>query len=337
MKKDIQTIISVSSPFQVMCAMEAVSYYSINTFRFIVSSKRDLRGKQTCEILSFFKIESYEWIDETQTGKIKTFIVVFFKMLLKRLWEKDSNTQIIIGDVLNTWQRLYALKYANPHSKTMIVDDGNNTMAYLSGKFDFHPSLKARIFAKTIDVLGKTDLHNLFFTIYSDIALCQYKCERNTFEMLKNYNGEKLMSDDVYVIGTNTAVYCRRLGISLEEFSGYMDKLFDMIRQEYPMSHLFFVPHGRDNTDIPRKICKKHNVDYKRPDTIIELMLLLGSNYPKTIYGFSSTALFTLSILFEKTKAFNVIVNDNCGSNNAALYDLFSTYLEKHGVINIRL
>ena len=64
------------------------------------------------------------------------------------------------------------------------------------------------------------------------------------------------------------------------------------------------LPHGADDDINVKNLCQKHGFEYDRPDTLIELYMLNLENPPKYVYGFSSTALFTIKKMFPAAEVF---------------------------------
>ncbi len=322
------TIVSVSSPFQAMCAYEAIYYYHIDNFFFLISTNNETRDEQLKRIVDLYNIRDYYWVYTNRWQKWYELIKLYF---LKRKY-----FQIIIGNFASPWQKMLASACAYRNSMMVFVDDGNNTMSYLAGNNCTSSSFLSRGFVNLVLNFAGIRVQDNFFTQYSDVALPHFNCVNNTFSYLHEINLHKKRSDDVFVIGTNIKVYCNKLGLLEDEYMYYLDQLMFFLRNEYKRNRIFYIPHGLDNNDTPFEICKRYDIKYLKLDSTIELYVLSLETYPLALYGYTSTALLNMKRFYKKIEVYNVCCYGEIRTPYSDEYDFFSKYFEQNGIVTIR-
>ena len=326
-----QSVIIVNSPYQALCALEAINFYNIEKYIFIACISGDPRDNQLLFFLNKKKIP-YCIFDFRNKINVVELIKTIFACANKRY------NNAIICDCANLWNKIVALYYLKPNSFVTFSDDGNNTMTYLQGKGTKNRTFKIIIqnaLLKLSTKINKIHFTNTFFTLYADVALPHFNCYQNTFKLLSTHIGELLFHNYVYIVGTNINLYCKKLHISLSEYTVCLTNLFRYIQNIHKDQVIIYIPHGRDTLPLAEQLCQSFHFKFVRIDMTIELYVLDQNKYPQAIYGFTSTSLLNFKKLFPDTKVYNIcchLLNPNPYKEE---YESFSSYFTMHGIERI--
>lgn len=326
--KGTPTIFVVNSPLQVLCAFEAIEYFSIKTFLFVLSIFESPRNKQLFQLMEEKKLPfMVERLDRLNYN-------LGLKSIVKKYIIYNRYHRAFVGDEESMAMKFYAYKYLAPCSTIAYLDDGNRTLNMLKGVRFINNTPWERKREKRFLQLTMTKDTKTYFTIYHDIENTKYRLIPNDFTSLiarrSRKNGEK---KNIYFIGTNIDIYCQKIGLDINLYWHYLCMAFSKIKRLFPNEEIIYIPHGRDVSPITEKICYEQGVLFKRIDTSIEYYMINQNYLPVAFFSYTSTALFTLKKMFPETDSFNILCD---GMEITPLYQTyidFSNYFLKHGIM----
>lgn len=315
---NVPSIFIIGTPFQALCAIEAIYEFDIVDFKFLLALDSSPRNEQLFKLLSKYNIQ-YEilCVDYTITklDRIKAFIPRFNKY-----------KNIYLGDSTNELLKFLAFRYGANGSKTIYLDDGTRTISYLEGRRNLGKKLSPYYFL--LKLFRNIEFERIFFTVYSDIQNKKYKIVANNFSFFSKGLSEKRDHKNIFIVGTTT----EKFYISPDKLINSMDELFSSLSNKHPMHKIVYVPHGRDNSKRWNDVCDKYGVAIVRPDESIEFYLMSLSYCPMEVYGYTSSALYNIKLLFPQCSIFNILFeNENTPIN----YLFISEYYAKHGITKL--
>lgn len=321
-------LLIVSSPFQALCAIEAIHHFRIKQFLFILCYSNSARFKQLEALMKSRNLEYKVFSPCTRFQSVELFRAF--------CPQKTDFNFAFCGNFTDNIQRMIAIKFLRRHSCIAFLDDGNNTMSLLQRKNVIKRDPFKQWILNTCGCLRHLTFSNAFFTMYSDVASVEYQCVTNNFESFtqKKDSQEKALQK-VYIVGTNIHMYCRKLKLQEAEYKTFLKDLCSYIKRHYPTEDIVYIPHGRDSTTIGQDVCNEEGIIYQPANISVELHLLESSGYPKAIYAYTSTALLNLKKIFPKTTVINVCCHQIRESAFSDEYELFSEYFDKHGILRL--
>lgn len=318
----------VGSPLQAICACEAIHHYKFQDFKIVVA-KTNSRSKQVTDYLSEIGMPyTTVQIKHPRLAGYWGHISVF--NIFKRKFDC-----LFLGDYRMTLYKLLYLQYVKNNGKVNYLDDGNYILLHANGMLKRKPVMRFRdnLFEMVAKCRGIST--NNYFTFYADdLTNTSWNVEKNMFSCLQSSN--KSIGKVVYIVGTNTTVYCDFLGISDSSFQEKQRQLFDYIKCNHSDCMVFYFPHGRDLCKDNKTSCEKNGVIFSPIDKCLELYSLQQEVIPVAIYGYTSTALYTLHLFFPDTKVVNVSFSGNNTNGVEAYEKIVETYNNK-GIPTIKI
>lgn len=300
--KQTPSVFIVCSPFQALCAIAALRQLNISIYSFyVLMPKGDIRNTQTLALLKHYNIK-YRKLHE------KSRLYLWFR-LTKSIWHRNNRfKRLFIGDIRDIFLIYAGLNFISDGSEVVTLDDGNVTLEYLKDSISHPLSAKHQYIINWISKRRNIIIGKDFLTIYGDIKNPRYNIETLNFHLAVNrtQSSEKQLKG-IYIVGTNVDSFCKVLNIP-EDI--YIKKLGDLMRelcQHYPNDTIYFIPHGREYKNYGERLCEQLGCVFLRPKMMIELELLYMPNPPKAVYGYTSTALYTIKKLFPVSKVVNVL------------------------------
>lgn len=313
--KMMETCIIISSPFQAICAIEAIETFSIQSPFFIIL------GKNGSEKPIFSLIDSYQYsiLNEGQ-GTLNLV------RLSKRIGSRFEN--LFIGDYFSFSQYVIASIVSKSNAVFTFLDDGNSTL-------ELNPPVKRKRFVgikKTCTSLPFLFLEKAkrittrFFSIYEIDSSLGFNVIPNTFTYLKNASDIREQKG-VYIIGTNP----RALSLKEEIYGDKLESILVSIEKLYPGETIYFCKHRYDNTD-QEEVFKKHNVLMYNTEVSVEVDFCKKSDNPRLIIGFGSTALLTLKFLFPQSNVTTILL-ELSDKEIEKSYQAIANYMQRFGVM----
>ena len=319
---------SINSPFQAICAIATIKQLEIEDYRIIVCvrQKNDPRGSQLYSVLDFFGMQ-YRVV-----GPLGRTIERLY-MIRSLLHRHNRYQRLFLGDYRNISSFIIGCCFISDKSDVICLDDGNFTISLLN---DILPE---PLLPKTIKLLNlisrrRKIVHGQnLLTIYSDITNPKYQIANLDLSMILSQREMSISeTKGIYIVGTNIERYCIPLEMSKEVFIDVLDELVCKLRKENPNESIVYIPHGRDVSMYAEHICKKYDCEFRRVEMTVEMELLREHNYPKAVFGFTSSALYNIKKMFPKTEVINIFLDVSWDNLVCKGRKLTSDYYVKNGI-----
>ena len=302
----------VSSPFQALCASEAISHYDVEEPYFMTVNDPVVIEKTVPICKKYGETHILR-----QEGK---GTVGLFKALVKGdLNERFDN--VFLGDYYSYGQYIIALYMSNRRANFIYLDDGNSTLLIAPPiSLERGRTSREKKYNKVWDAWANLKhVKKRLFTIFDINEGCPMPVEKNTFSSLLPRDTK---TAGVFVIGTNT---------DLMEFKNvsYADKLSQIalyIKRNAPDEDVYYCPHRRDSHDYSTKI---ELLGWYLFDTQynVEIDFVQKNLYPRMVLGFGSTALLTLKKIFPSSDVKTIYMDLELESTNKEYRSIESYYM----------
>lgn len=316
-----KAIICIGSPLQAICAIEAIVKYEIDVYDMYVIDE----GVRLGQIEEFLKGKNINFT-------VIPYHVTFWKSIFRIIGAfnvfKGKYDYLLMGDYRLTGNKLECVPLVKSGGTIIYLDDGAYIVSWSKGLIV--ETKNTRIRNWMIDFicrLRNISHKNLFTIFYSDIVMPGYSIQENCLSQLQM--SSTTIGEDIYIIGTNPlgdSGYCKYMGIEYSHYLDIVDNLLFNIRQREPQAHIVYIPHGRDKSEETINICNRLGIEFKRLSVCVELFVLSLDKCPKEIWGYGSTALYTLRKLCKGTKINNIIIEGTNTNSNEEYRELSELY-----------
>lgn len=321
--KGTPSLFIVGSPFQALCAIEAIDYFGIKEYKFLLCLLDTPRNNQLFLLLNDRGIK-YEIASFNKEYNLNKRIKL---SLLCPRWNKYKRA--FIGDYRSKGLYCVAFERLSNNSSIIFLDDGNCNIPLLKGLT--HPPFvdNGNKFMRMINIVRNITCGKYIFTHYADIKNDGLHIVPNDFESLsKNICDKK--KEGICIIGTNPERFAWGYGMTIEEFWLEMEKVLCQIKKENPNKDIYYVPHGRDASSNTYDLCNKHGIRFVRADISVELLLIKMDVIPEIIYGMNSSALYSIRKMMPNIQIKNILFTWPCKYLNNHL--AIAEYYKAHGI-----
>lgn len=261
-------LIVVESPFQLLCAYEAIHSLKLN-YKLIVRLSghinNDQQLKQMADNLSFSNVIFIKIKTKKDVLSLLNMTIFYIQLYFRQF------DYYYFGDYLSGFLKLSS-KFIN-RKKIFLLDDGVATLK-IQQQF-----------------LQNNSPLNLY-TVFDIKAMHMQKILKHRFLHLTNhFKNSNIINKNIY-IGENL------VELSILDAKKYLDIVREVAKES---KELFYFPHRLSSPDILNEIKKIKNISIVYPDVCIEYYVLKEGILPSKVYSILSTALFTLNILFPKS------------------------------------
>lgn len=328
--KSCPSVFVICSPFQAMCAVEAIRDLEIEDYVLYVVMGRNPRDNQTKSVLDYFKTKYIE-IDKYRD------IYPYMKRLAILKSKHNRFHRAFVGGYGSMHHYYFAMRNISDGSVILTLDDGVETISLLKDSNLPKPAKKLSFINNILLWVAKhkrkIDLRNKLYTIYSDIKNSHFILFPNTLSHLYN----NVIGNDtkgVFWAGTTHKSFYTQMGISEQEYFELLELIFGWMSCHYPDEKKVYIPHGTDSDVRLCELCKEYNFDYIKPMHNIELYLCNQSMPPKVVIGFTSSCLLNLKRMFSTIECINIIVEVNGSVRNE--YQAITDYYERNNISTMR-
>lgn len=309
----------INSPFQAICALEAMSHYEVQ-FAFFYMFDTQVNHRMVAPLID--GKGSIVYIKHQNEGTIH-----LIKLLNSSVKERFDD--VFIGDYFSFSNYVVALHVANFRAQFRYLDDGNSTLAITPPISRQRPrSRSEKQWYVVLEAYRKMkSIKSSLFTIYELGSGCPLSVEHNDFNSL--VPNEVASQKGIYVIGTNTSA----ISLRGNQYEYYLKSIDRSIRERCYSADVYYCPHRRDNNDWTTVV---DSLGWKVFDTEIsvEVDFVRCGIYPLEIIGFGSTALFTLKKIFPQSDVYTIVMELQNESDNKT-YREIETYYEQNGILSI--
>ncbi|HFU75314.1 MAG TPA: hypothetical protein ENK91_09050 [Bacteroidetes bacterium] len=281
----------VSSPLQVMNAIEAVEHFKTqNNILLILSTENTNQLTQMNQLLTFIDWFRVEYISPLTYKGINRF---FFPRLISHQLKDIKNYKIdklFVGDYRS--EHLNHIVNYFQHKDVYLLDDGLNQLSY--HKYILTPSYKLRI-RRFIYKAFFYKLSKVKYTMFTMFTIKNEKVINNNHSFFKKYINTKIIEDKVYFIGQPLV----DLKIMSEE--NFKKELLKVILF-YSKKRFIYILHRKEDGERIKKISNEFNFEYKKFNNVIEIEMLNSKKIPSDFATFFSTAIITLPSFIKDAK-----------------------------------
>ena len=274
----------ISSPFQLFSFSELIKQKNINNYFLIVLIYNEFELIQIKNLASSLGVK----IHKTIIGQ-----KVFQYFLIRKLIRKLKNIDIvIIGNFFSDPHLVFVNETKN--TKIIVLDDG------LNSKFILNSLNKKNypIFKLLFIILFKFNLD--FPKNFSIFTMFDLKSNNRNIIIEKN----QLLNTNQKIQNFNHKDFTLIIGQPFVELSilnkNFYVSLIDKLNKRFP--NVVYIPSRKENDIILNSMKQNININILRTDINIEHYLLQNKILPKTILGFTSTALVSIDKIFNKSQ-----------------------------------
>lgn len=326
------SIFLVCSPLQAMCAINAIKEFKIHIYKFILVLVKDKRNQQLFTLLAQYHIQ-YEIIYSFQLGKFEKYNIIKAN--------NEGYKRAFIGDMRSLMMHTIAFKNLQNNSDIVYLDDGNDTISLLKG-MQYSPKgvyekIRYEFIKKYFAIIGKSrkiTFGKFLYTIY-DIPNDNYVIRLNNLDTFIKEK-DSCAQNGIYIIGTNFSMYCQEGFVSKDVCKQQMEKLFCCLTSDNKDTTIYYIPHGRDIETFPKELCRKYSVIYHPVDISVELYMKDLEQVPLEIYGYTSSALVNLKMMFPTTRIVDMVFDVVTKSRKGDEIKLISDYYKTIGIQQLR-
>lgn len=281
----------VKSPLQLLNAIEASEQFEAQEEIIII--KYSENKKSNMQLANLLELKKWGQVIHIEHAKAGKSMIEELKWIRKLSNQSLSIEKIFIGDYRSNNYLVFA---QNLNCKEIILlDDGTATFyiqeKFLKDKIRFSNGFLVDTFRKVISkIMGlKTNFDKTIhlFSCYNLDPHPHQKIYKNKYSFMKRYiENEKLYLNDDLVLFIG-AKYIEAGWMEKKDYFESLKRVFD----QYTNKKLLYVPHRGEDKDKLNELAELFHFEIKHYDTIIELGILQENNIPKTIIGFTSSAL----------------------------------------------
>ena len=311
------------SSFQALCMIEAIHAFEITDYRVLLClSENEIPRKS--QIITL--LEKYHIAYEIESVNFK----ITKKERLKALLPNRNKYKVaFIGDCNNELLIFKAFRYVSDGGTLVYLDDGIATIQFFNGMFQL--SSKLRPYYELMSWVRRIDFDRYFYTVYEDLKDRRHIPIINSFHSLALQQKAKQATSGIYIIGTCIKDYCDFECVPIEKFMIILQRLMHELRTQHPGEPLAYVPHGRETMiEELETMCGEECVELRKSKISVEMMLIEEKDYPRAVYGFTSSALYNIKRLFPEAEACNITFTGNCPKTKGK--EITSQYYAKFGI-----
>lgn len=280
----------LNSPFQALCAIEAIKVYEVEESVFYILNDSNSREKAIKILDGRGKIQLVDHANSGTADLVKN--LSGFKERFKR---------VFVGDYFSYVQYILTVHLAYSGASVIYLDDGSSTI-------DIIPPISRHRYDTSNEKIGfylfgfaafVKRLKYEFFSMFDIATGIKYPCVANTFSSLSSRECQQLAG--VFIIGTNSS----QVPFKEKTYEQYLDDITSFVRNNYPLQFIYYCPHRRDKNDHRDKL-NQSGILFFDTEISVEVDFSLNGIYPAVVIGFCSTALITLRRMFPLSKIYSV-------------------------------
>lgn len=302
----------VSSPFQALCSLEAISHYSIDDVHYLLFEDPIVR-EMTLPIIKDKGLIHFVEIKDNITVSI-------IKALLMGGWPERFDI-LFVGDYFSYGQYEAAVIKSKLGANLFYLDDGNSTLLIAPPiSLKRGRSKREKKYYVLWDIIAKLkNIKKHLFTIYDLNKGCPLPVEKNFFLSLAPTSTTK---KGIFVIGTNSSVLSFKSG----SYSQKLTRLAQFLNSIYPNECVYYCPHRRDTNDYS-DIIKSLGWELFDTKYNVEIDFVRENMYPCCVVGFGSTALLTLKKIFQSSDVKTIYMDLELETSNKEYRSIESYYI----------
>lgn len=298
------TLFIIKSPFQAMCALEAISDFNLEG-RYDMILMKDNHNKDMASAFLRDKGIVVEEVDE----RPKT------KQLLSLLssYKKKYDT-CFVGNYYSYNMYCLALYTLKRGGRIKYLDDGTATLSlFLDKPFprwflrnEFLRRLKLRLDYIMLDI--KRQLYGITQSLYTmyDVDSNNWHIEKNQLTSLKSEIGRD--QSGIYIIGTRSSYHFNR-----EDYIHLLDRSVEYALSLFPGQTVYYCPHRADDYHFD-DFFEGKGINIFHTKVSVEIDFISQQVNPAMIIGYGSTALLTMRKIYPKANITSVEIETKATS-----------------------
>jgi len=317
----------VQTPFQALCAINAIRQLKIDDYvlSLHLHPKALNRNKQTIELVERYGL-NYD-LAKTESIGLSKLLGLLFK-------QKGIFYRVFLGTHLYHDGYYYSLMKLHNGGDIVLLDDGVATVTLLEEKYKVTGIAKVyRAWYSFIAALRDIRLNNVL-TVYKDIINPKWNIAINNISTLRQAELQSV-NNSIFFIGTDSSVLIEQRNVVESDFRKMLFSVLKQIRDNNPQDKVIYIPHGSDKATFTKEYCEELGVDYKPLDINVENYILSLNIIPHIVYGFTSSALYNLKMIFPESEVNNVVTR--VLSDKLPNIISISDYYEKEGINTINV
>lgn len=281
----------VSSPLQLLNAIEAVNHFKTQNNILIISHIEDrVSLSQIKKLLIYVSWDEIQYISLAKTKIEKLFFVKKINKILS-VWKEQVISKVFVGEY-----RSHHVNHICNYFKSKeiyLLDDGLALLSYHSRRENVELKDKAiKMIYQFVCLYKLSTINHIFFTMFE---LKKGKVIKNNYIFFKKYINNKKTKELVYFIGQGS------LETALKNQDDYKSALIKILKF-YKNKKFIYVLHRRQKDDFIKKLSLELNFEYQRFENLIELEMIFSSQTASDFGTFFSTAIMTLPKFLENSK-----------------------------------
>lgn len=325
--KGIPTLFVLDTPFQLLCAMEFLAEFAVEDYLIIAQMERgEKRNEQVLHMLKEQGMKYQVAYVEDYWGMVNACL----QLDVERRETKDERKweRVVVGNYNALDQWVTVTRLAAEGAKVVFLDDGSSSIELLNAGHGRNSAQESQFM--TLWCKMGLDCGPYIYTTYGDIPSNRFMIYPNRFAHLVERMGQFMDEKAVYIIGTNPPSYQMSMGITTAEYEKILLRKLTQVKRKHK-EQIIYIPHGRDNGEVSKRMCKCLGIAYCPLTCAIEYYFVGERKGAVAIYGFGSTALLTLKMLLPGARVVNWLIDNPKGSSYETYVQIANYYCE-HGV-----
>ncbi|MDD3944604.1 MAG: hypothetical protein PHS38_07820 [Bacteroidales bacterium] len=325
----IPSFFVVGTPFQSLCAVEAINHFCIVDYEvFVLLFYNEKRIDQVDTIFRLFDIK-YSIIHINGYSSFKFFI----KGILKKVTYKRA----FVGNYYSITCSSLAVTKLAKFGAVIYMDDGNSTISILKNRLSavkLSMGYKGvRLLVHIVAAFKSISIERYFFSVYSDIKTDKFIVRTNDLSSITHKINIDYQCEAVTLfIGTNPEDFCKENHIHVEIYNKVLRRVLTKMNETG--SKLLYIPHGLDNSLPIKDFCDDVGIEFIRPSVCVELFLISRNYSVVEAAGFSSSALFNIKKMYPEALVRNLRFISHIDSQD---YSDIAEYYAQNGIINEKI
>ncbi|MDD4527585.1 MAG: hypothetical protein PHF25_06060 [Candidatus Margulisbacteria bacterium] len=305
--------------------MEAINYFHIDNYEVLVTYSDNNNLDKIDALLKKNKI---------QYKKKKVAHIVYG--VIPFLFSKHRHYRnIFIGYLYSESSIAIAYILGSFRSKIYILDDGVQILSFFSPyprKMQYKFKFKIVLFFYKLIGIIKLVKGPSFFTIFN-VSSNKYEITKNPLSLLKSKSKEYNKTKGIYIIGTNSS----KLDFKYYSYEEYLIALHKDVSYRYPNESIFYCPHrGDQNLKTIFSLCRQLNITIFDTKISVEYDFIENNISPKLVIGFTSNALYTLSLIYPNAIIETVMYSLNSENDNKEIQIIRNRMME-NGITTVKV
>ncbi|NOJ13143.1 polysialyltransferase family glycosyltransferase [Vibrio splendidus] len=289
----------VTSPFQYICANEARDAYQTNNNILVLVQQDTAKGKQHLAQL----YDENKWDHIIEVGRSnRTFVIPRILKEVKKIANGESIEHFFFSEYTSWRTRMFQRNL--PAKKLVFIDDGMGNLyeyfKYIKDKKTFSRTRFLQDFliqlqgCKKIGTIPYAENFEMFSIFDIENPVCPLTL--NTLESIRKSIGASNCYDPmapIAFIGEGSIGDKNQPSVS-----AYVSKLEQVIVKKN--APVIYFPHRTESEEVTSAVKALPNLTYHKSESPIELELANKHIKISSITGVTSTALYTLSLLYKE-------------------------------------